>query len=148
MSRKKRFIENLTEEEKSSLEQGYKHGNSHTYRCRCRCILLSHQGWECGELAVHFDTNLVTIYSWMNRWENGGMSAMSDKPGRGRKPILDASQNNHVEVVIDAVDESPSNLNKVLATVKEELGAEVSKKTLKRFLKNLSEDGSGSGGTH
>ena len=67
---------------------------------------------------------------------------MSDKPGRGRKPILDSSQNKHVEIVIDAVDESPSNLNKVLTKVKADLGTEVSKKTLKRFLKNLSEDGS------
>ena len=143
MSRKKRFIENLTEEEISSLEQGYRNGNSHTYRCRCRCILLSHQGWECCELASHFDTNLVTIYSWLNRWEKGGITAMSDKPGRGRKPILDASQDKHVEIVIGAVDESPSNLNKVLTKVQEGLGAEMSKKTLKRFLKNLSEDGSG-----
>ena len=144
MSRRKRFIEKLTEEEISSLEQGYKKGKSHTYRCRCRCILLSHQGWECGQLASHFDTNLITIYSWLNRWENGGIEAMSDKSGRGRKPILDSSQNKHVEIVIDAVDKSPANLNKVLTKVKEELGASMSKRTLKRFLKNLNEDGSDS----
>ena len=143
MSRKKRFIENLTETEISSLHQGYKKGKSHTYRCRCRAIILSFEGWQCSELATHFDTNLVTIYSWLNRWEKGGIDAMPDKKGRGRKPILDSSKSKHVEVVIDAVDESPSNINKVLSKIIKELGISMSKKTLKRFLKNLSEDGSG-----
>jgi len=142
MSRKKRFIENLTELEISSLKQGYKKGKSHTYRSRCRAILLSHEGWECTDLAIHFETNLVTVYSWLNRWEEGGIEAMSDKKGRGRKPILDSSESKHVEIVIEAVDESPSNINKALSKIKKELGISMSKKTLKRFLKNLNEDGS------
>lgn len=143
MSRKKRFIENLTEKEISLLEQGYKRGKSHTYRCRCRSILLSFEGWTCSELAAHFDASLVTVYSWLDRWEQGGIEAMSDKKGRGRKPILDTSKDKHVKVVVDAVDDSPGNINKALSRVKKDLGVSMSKKTLKRFLKNLSEDGSG-----
>lgn len=145
MSRKKRFIEKLTETEIASLQEGYKKGKSHNYRCRCRAILLSYEGWECSDLAAHFETNLVTVYSWLNRWEEGGIEAMSDKKGRGRKPLLDPSKTKHVEVVIDAVDQSPGNINKALSKVKKELGTSVSKKTLKRFLKSLGEDGSGSG---
>lgn len=142
MSRKKRFIEKLTEKEISLLEQGYKKGKSHTYRCRCRAILLSFEGWTCSELSTHFDASLVTIYSWLDRWEAGGIDAMSDKKGRGRKPILDTSKDKHVKVVINAIDDSPSNINKALSNIKKELGTSMSKKTLKRFLKNLSEDGS------
>lgn len=144
MSRKKRFIENLTETEIASLQEGYKKGKSHNYRCRCRAILLSHEGWECAELAAHFEAGLVTAYSWLNRWEKGGIGAMPDKKGRGRKPLLDTSEAKHVEVVIDAVERSPSNINKALSKVKKELGTSMSKKTLKRFLKSLDEDGSGS----
>ena len=145
MSRKRRFIENLTETEIASLQEGYKKGKSHSYRCGCRAILLSHEGWECSELAAHFEASLVTVYSWLDRWEKGGIDAMSDKKGRGRKPLLDPSKSRHVEIVIDAVDESPSNINKALSKVKKELGTAMSKKTLKRFLKSLNEGGSGSG---
>ncbi|MFT6358806.1 MAG: hypothetical protein ACJAYJ_003033, partial [Saprospiraceae bacterium] len=41
MSRKNRFIEKLTEAQKSALEKGYRRGKSHLYRRKCHCILLS-----------------------------------------------------------------------------------------------------------
>ena len=144
MSRKKRFIEKLSEIEIVALKEGYKKGKTYTYRNRCKAILLSFEGWECSKIAGFFDVSLVTVYSWFNRWDNGGMKSLSDKGGRGRKPILTLSKEEHVEFVTGAIEKSPSNVNKVLAEIEHELGLSMSKKTLKRFLKNLSEDGSDS----
>jgi len=98
MSRKKRFIEKLSETEIIALTEGYKKGKTHTYRNRCKGILLSYEGWECSEISEFFDVSLVTVYSWLNRWEKGGIESMSDKEGRGRKPLLNLSKEDHVEI--------------------------------------------------
>ncbi|MEL7123490.1 MAG: helix-turn-helix domain-containing protein [Bacteroidota bacterium] len=141
MSCKKRYIEKLNETEIEFLENGFKTGKSHTYRIRCKAILLSYEKWECNAIADFFDVHLVTVYNWLDRWQSGGVENMKDKPGRGRKPILDLSKENHVEMVNKAIENSPSNIKKALSKIEQELDVSMSKKTLTRFLKNLSADG-------
>lgn len=145
MSRKQRFIQHLSESEIQALKQGHKSGRSHTYRCRCKAILLSHEKWTCRQLADLFEVNYMSITSWLNRWEAGGMDGLADKPGRGRKSILQADKSEHVKQVNQIVDKSPGNLKKALSEIEAELGVKMSKKTLQRFLKKLTEDGSASG---
>ena len=65
----------------------------------------------------------------------------SDKPGRGRKSILKLNEERHVKIVNQVIDRSPRNMNKAISEIEKELGLKMSKKTLKRFLKSLSEDG-------
>lgn len=144
MSRKKRYIENLTETEIKALEKGFKEGKSHRFRNRCKTILLSHQGYDTNQLREIFGVGLLSIYRWMDKWESGGIDALADKEGRGRKPILKLDKQDHVSKVEKAIEKSPKNLNKVLAQIKEELDVDLSKLTLKRFLKNLNEDGNDS----
>ena len=141
MSRKKRYIEKLKNTEIQFLENGFKTGKSHTYRIRCKAILMSYEKWECSAIANFFDVHLITVYNWLDRWEEGGIENMMDKEGRGRKPILDLSKDNHVQIVTDAIEDSPSNIKKALSKIEQELDVSMSKKTLKRFLKNLSANG-------
>ncbi len=141
MSRKKRYVEKLTETEINKLKQGFKTGKSHTYRCRCKAILLSFERWQSSAIADFFDVSLITVYKWLDRWDEGGFANLADKEGRGRKSILDLSKPTHVTIVTNAIEESPSNIKKALAQIEEELDTAMSKKTLKRFLKNLNGDG-------
>lgn len=142
MSRKKRYIEKLTEAEQTALKKGYKIGKSHRFRSRCQSILLSHQGYTCDQLAKMFDVHLITIYDWLNRWEKGGINALHDTQGRGRKPILTLDNQEQVAKVQAALERSPRNLKKVQAEVEQHIGRPFSKKTLQRFLKSLVDDGS------
>jgi transposase len=144
MSRKKRFIEKLTEEQKRSLEKGYKTGKSHVFRRKCQCILLSHEGKTIEELCELYEVSRQSIYQWFNQWEGEGIKGLELKPGRGRRPKLRIEDQEQVEVVKTLVENEPKNLNRVVGQVKSELGVELSKKTLKRFLKNLNTDGSDS----
>ncbi|MFK7798606.1 MAG: helix-turn-helix domain-containing protein, partial [Aureispira sp.] len=64
MGRKKKYIKGLTDEEKSSLEKGYKTGKSHLTRRKCQAILLSHSGKTVDELAVFFKVHTQSVYSW------------------------------------------------------------------------------------
>ena len=141
MSRKKRYIEKLTKEEKISLEKGYRIGKSHVFRRKCQCILLSNTGSSVEELAILYQVRTRTIYDWFNRWEQEGLEGLKLKPGRGRPTKLSAENAKQVKVVKQLIENEPKNLNRVVAQVETELAIELSKKTLIRFLKNLNTHG-------
>lgn len=143
MSRKKRFIETLSAEQKSSLEKGYKRGKTHIFRRKCQCILKSHEGHTITELSALYDVSRQSISRWFNEWESAGIDGLKLQPGRGRPKKLDTENTGHVKAVKTLIKNEPKNLKRVLEQVKSELGIDqLSKKSLKRFLKNLNTDGS------
>jgi len=141
MSRKKRYIKKLTEEQKSSLEKEYKTGTTHTYRRKCRSILLSNSGKSIPEIAEQLETTAHSIYIWFNAYEKGGLDALKLKPGRGRKPKLSIDNEVQVSKIKKSLTKDAQNLNQLLAELEEAFSLSMSKKTLKRFLKNLVTDG-------
>ncbi len=141
MGRKSKHIEKLTEEQKSSLKKGYTYGKSPLFRRKCQCILLSHSGQTPKELSQVFGVSIHSIREWLKRWERQGLEGLKLKPGRGRKPKLNTDQSKHVKTVKALIENEPKNLLRVTAQIQQELGIDVSKKTLKRFLKNLNTDG-------
>lgn len=141
MGRKAKYIEKLTEEQKSSLQKGYSHGKSPLYRRKCHCILLSNRGKKASELSEFFQVSHQSIMVWLNAWEKEGIEGLKLKPGRGRKPKLKQKDAKHVEVIKTLIENEPKNLSRVTAQIETELNIQVSKKTLKRFLKNLNTNG-------
>lgn len=104
--------------------------------------MLSVQQYTVNDLANLFSVSINTIYDWFNRWEASGIEGLKLKSGRGRKKKLDTENENHVKVVKRLVENEPQQLNRVVNQVKVELDIEISKKTLKRFLKKTSFHGS------
>lgn len=146
MSRKNKFIEKLTKEQKRSLEKGYKTGKSFTFRRKCHAILLSHQKQTVNELTEFFGVSAITVYTWLKEWESHGIKGLQLRPGRGRPTKLKVEDEKHVKTVKALVENEPKNLNRVVGQLKSELDIDLSKKTLQRFLKNLNTGGSGSEG--
>ena len=144
MSRKNRFIEKLTKGQKSSLKKGHQTGKSHLYRRKCQCILLSYEGKTVSELSDFFSVSIISIYNWFNKWESEGIDGLKLKPGRGRPSKLSLTNQEQVKKEKILVENEPKNLNRVVGQLKSELGIDLSKKTLKRFLKNLNTDGNDS----
>jgi transposase len=142
MGRKSKHIKKLTEEQKSSLKKGYTHGKSPIYRRRCQSILLSNEGKTVKELSSFFGIGEHSIREWLKLWEkHESIQNLKLKAGRGRKPKLKPEETKHVQTVKTLISNEPRNLNRVTAQIDVELGIKVSKKTLKRFLKNLNTDG-------
>ncbi len=135
MSRKQRFIENLTVSQKSALEKGYTTGKSHLFRRKCHCILLSHERKPVGELSDFFGVSAISIYSWLNQWEAKGIEGLQLKAGRGRPRKLALEDKATLAKVKELVENEPQNLNRVVGQIQANLGIELSKKTLQRFLK-------------
>lgn len=142
MSRKNRFVEKLEEAQKRALEKGYKSGKHFLLRRKCQCILLSDQGKTIGELSELFGVSRLSITKWLNLWQSQGIEGLDLKPGRGRPAKLRLEDENQIQRVKMLVENEPKNLNRVVGQLKEELDIELSKKTLKRFLKNLNTSGS------
>ncbi len=132
----KRFVQ-LNTEEVITLEEGMKNGTAHLFRRRCHCLLLSEQGYEVKDLVEVFKVSANTVYGWFNRWETGGIVGLRDKAGRGRKPILCASDFPQVKRRVQA---NAQQLRLARVELKADLEREFSEKTLRRYLKNLTAD--------
>jgi len=143
MSRKKRYIKSLSEAERLILEQGRKSNKGYQFQNRCHAILLSESGKTVCELQEIYGVSPQTIYSWFDRWEQGGIKLLENKAGRGRKALLRTDNKDHV----NAVDKAVSKVNKkggnLLAEIESELDLErgLSRKILRTFLKKLDTSG-------
>ena len=142
MSRKKKFIENLSSEEKSQLETGLHTSSSPDFRKRCHAILLSHKGFDVSQIAEILSCTPQSLYNWFGKWEKEGLEGLIRKAGQGRPKKLLLSDPTHVETVKKAVKNNPQSSAQIIEEIKEKLGLEdVSIRSLQRFLKKLVSSG-------
>ncbi len=77
----------LREGERQALEHEYRIGKTHSYRLRCKGILLKSERRTSAEVARQLGCHEVTVNSWLRRYERGGLVGLRNLSGRGRKPI-------------------------------------------------------------
>ena len=115
------------------LQRICKESKRHYVRQRAHCIMLSYQGFTVTDLARIFGKSKRTIYRWLDLWETRHFAGLYDRKGRGRNPKLNDAQQRQVK---EWAKEYPKNLRKIAALVREEYGISVSKRTIKRILRN------------
>lgn len=82
---------------------------------------------------LEVERNALTI--WFQKWEASGLEELVDKPRSGRNPILDASDRERLQAL---VEEHPHQLHTLQARLQEETGKTFSTDTLRRALKKKS----------
>ena len=125
----------LTKAQRAALEKGYREGSSHTFRVRCQIILLKSEGRASAEIAEILECCEMAVNNWLKRFESEGIEGLHTKPGRGRKPILDAGKD--LQPVKQAVQRSRQRISLAKAELEAELGKSFSTKTLERYIKNM-----------
>ena len=93
------------------------------YDHKLHAILLVAQGMRCPEVARIMGDSVRTIETWVNKFENHGLSALEEKPRSGRPSKLS--------------DEQKEDLKKVLAGTPRDYGIEANNwdgKTLSWFI--------------
>jgi transposase len=81
----------LTEAERTTLEQAVKHHPKPYVRERAAALLKVAGRWVASRVAEH---GLLarhapdTVYRWLDRYEAEGLAALTVRPGRGRKARL------------------------------------------------------------
>ena len=90
----------------------------------------------------------VTVYNWLNRWEESGIAGLRTQPGQGRKPLLQIDNKIHVKAVKKAMKNRAEKGTNFLLQIQEELELEdeVTMKMLRPFLKKLITYGNASEG--
>ena len=131
----------LTPEQTEALKNGYENGKSPAYRKRCHLVLLKQEGRTSKDIGKIVGLHQVSVNNWLDRYEEEGISGLTTKPGRGRKPILDRQED--AQKVKEEVKKERQRLKKAKAVLEKDLGRSFSEKTLKRFLKSVSAYGSG-----
>jgi len=122
----------LTAGQREELENGYRNGQTHSFRQRCQMILLKSEERTSIEVVSILGSCEMTVNNWLKRYESEGIQGLQTRPGRGRKAILQAVD---LEQVKRAVKQSRQKISVARAELEASLGKEFSHSSLKRFLK-------------
>jgi transposase len=125
----------LTKAQRTALEKGYRAGASHAFRTRCQMILLKSESRTAVEIADLLGCCEVVVNNWLKRYEAEGIDGLRTKPGRGRKPVLDAEKD--LPSVKAAVAANRQRISVARAELEAELGKRFSTRTLARYIKNM-----------
>ena len=69
---------------------------------RATAIRQLHRGSSPQAVAEMFVVSVSTIYHWWERWESGGVEALSQRPRQGRPPKADGGYWSMLETVLES----------------------------------------------
>lgn len=133
----------LTKEQRLNLEHGYKTGDSHSFRQRCRMVLLKSSGKLtkdiCQIVGIHSQNQVNTwIKRYQSHYDTLGILVLHNAEGQGRKPVFDLkTESERIKAVVKQERQKLSNAKEIL---EKELNKSFNIKTLKNFLKVLTAD--------
>ena len=127
----------LKDSERLELETGFRQGASHCFRMRCRAVLLKSSGLSSNQIGLQTEMSHVSVNFWVKRFMQEGISGLQTRPGRGRKPIMDCTDE---EVVRKAIEQDRQSVSKAREAWQKATGKEASNLTFKRFLSALAQD--------
>lgn len=127
----------MTDEQRLQLEIGFRTGKSHAYRMRCRAILLKSQGLKSVDVGKQTEMTHISVNAWVKRFEAEGITGLETRPGRGRKPIMDRSDE---EAVRKAIEQDRQSMKKARKSWQRASGKEASESTFRAFLSALARD--------
>jgi transposase len=90
----------LTEVELAAIEAAIRRDRRPEVRQRCTAIHLLHLGHKPPEVARMQAVSIPTVYGWIDRWREGGVEGLANKPKSGRRPKADDGYSRLLEEVI------------------------------------------------
>lgn len=127
----------LTDTQRFALEEGFRNGCSHCLRMRCRAVLLKSKGLSSQEIGLQTEMSHISVNSWVKRFEQFGINGLHTRSGRGRKPIMNFSDE---AAVRKAIEQDRQSVSKAREDWQNATGKEASDWTFKRFLSVLAQD--------
>jgi len=97
----------LTEQELTAVETAIHRDKRPEVRQRCTVIRLLHLGHKPEQIAEMQAVSKPTIYGWHDRWRNGGVEGLANKPKSGRPPKAD---DEYAAALEEVIEKEPSEL--------------------------------------
>ena len=104
---------------------------------RCLAVLLKADGMSAEKVGKRVEMEQHTVNKWLGRYKTEGIKGLETRPGRGRKPIMDCSDEETVRL---AIEQDRQSVNKAREAWQQATGKEASESTFKRFLAALAQD--------
>ena len=104
---------------------------------RCLAVLLKADGMSAEKVGKRVEMEQHTVNKWLNRYKTEGIKGLETRPVRGRKPIMDCSDEEAVRL---AIEQDRQSVNKAREAWQQATGKEASESTFKRFLAALAQD--------
>lgn len=134
-------IIDLTAEQRQALDLVFRTSESHAFRQRCQTILLKSEKRSSAQVAGIVKMTSVSVNSWCNRYQAAGIEGLRTKAGRGRKAILNKQTDGPAVVAAVAANRQSLKAAKAAFHATEQgTDKQMSDRTLRRFLKVLTED--------
>jgi transposase len=127
----------LTDFQRVDLQHGFRHGESHVFRMRCRAILLKGEGLSSACVGEQTEMTSQSVNGWIKRFGSEGLKGLYTRPGQGRKPIMDCSDEDAVRKAIELDRQSVLAAKEAWQNAS---GKEASELTFRRFLSTLAQD--------
>jgi transposase len=128
----------LSGDEKLALEEGLKHGTTHTFRMRCQVILLKSTGRSSDEVGEITNMTYVSVNSWVKRYKASGIAGLQTRSGRGPKRKLNKETDG--AAILSSVKAHRQRIQTAKSEWEQQSEKSVSLNTFKTFLKVLAED--------
>jgi len=137
-----KFITDLSQDEKVTLEEAHKNHSSFRFRQRAKTILLSHKKYTITQLSKLFDTRRETVSSWLDRWIHNGITGLSDSPRSGRPANYTAQEQ---AMFLQYLEHNPHQTKVAISLIEKETGKKAAIDTYKRILKKATTHGNAVG---
>jgi transposase len=128
----------LSLEQLQELQHHFRTSDNHSFRQRCQVVLLKSEGRNSKDVGAITGMCVVSVNTWLTRYKAEGVEGLRTKPGRGRKPILDAEEDK--ASILSAIERNRQRVSMAKAEWESASGRKVGLTTFKAFLKTLAED--------
>ena len=91
----------MAAEQYTALEHSFRNVTSHCFRMRCRAVILKGKGQSSVEAGQQTEMSFVSVNAWVKRFLTDGIDGLQTHSGRGRKPIMDCSDEQAVRLAIE-----------------------------------------------
>jgi putative transposase len=131
----------LTGTQLTAVETAIRRDKRPEVRQRCTAIHLLHLGHKPGEVAKMQAVSIPTIYGWIDRWWEGGVEGLANKPKSGRPLKAD---DGYSQVLEETIAKEPSDLgydfaiwtvDRLRAHLKKKTGIDLSESRFRALLR-------------
>ena len=139
----KRNNYSLADNEVALLECAIKSHEDLRVRERARMIRLLHKGYKPPEVAELLAVSIGQVYWWAKRWQSAGLAGLSDKRRSGRPALGTDTLRTQIEQLLATDPQALGyaftvwNVARLLRYLREQLGIEMHKNTLRALLDEL-----------
>lgn len=109
-----KFIQELTDEQKSRLQAIMKSNAPQRARMRAHTVLLSHRRFSIDQIGAIYEVDRDRVSQWLEWWREFGFDGLADDTRAGRPPKLSLEEQAQA---LEFVGEEPRSVRRAVAEV-------------------------------